>query len=245
MGIGTRGECVACAGLQLKVPVIVIMPVNTPVSQQNRLRDAKATIVLAGKDFQEAQRKAEAFAKSHEMCLISMSREPDNLAGVGGIGVELARQADLIDVHAIFVPATSVELITGVSSFIRVVSPWVKVIAVTRNDECVPPSSASSDRKIPSLDAWDEHTAHVTNQLPSAELMNELIRVTVDEVKVAIQDIFEATHSMVKPLGAVGLAGLKAYAQRQAGTVNGKRLVAIVSEGATNFEDLRSIMTLV
>ena len=53
----------------------------------------------------------------------------------------------------------------------------------------------------------------------------------------AIKDIFEDTRSIAEPAGALGVAGLKRYVEREG--VAGRRFATIVSGANVNFDRLR------
>ena len=69
--------------------------------------------------------------------------------------------------------------------------------------------------------------------------VDEVITATSDEMCAAIKDIFEDTRSIAEPAGALALAGLKKYVERDG--VEGRQLLAIVSGANTNFDRLRYI----
>ena len=59
------------------------------------------------------------------------------------------------------------------------------------------------------------------------ECVDEVVLVTTDEICAAIKDIFEDTRSIAEPAGALAVAGLKRYVEREG--VDGQRFAAIVS----------------
>jgi threonine dehydratase len=71
------------------------------------------------------------------------------------------------------------------------------------------------------------------------ELLDEVITVDTDAICAAIKDIFDDTRAIAEPAGAVALAGLKAYAERE-GASQGA-LVAINSGANVNFDRLRHV----
>ena len=69
------------------------------------------------------------------------------------------------------------------------------------------------------------------------ECVDEVVLVTTDEICAAIKDIFEDTRSIADPAGALGVAGLKRYVEREG--VAGRRFATIVSGANVNFDRLR------
>jgi threonine dehydratase len=71
------------------------------------------------------------------------------------------------------------------------------------------------------------------------ELLDEVITVTADEICAAVKDIFEDMRAIAEPSGAVSLAGLKKYLEREGSRPGG--LVAVNSGANMNFDRLRHI----
>ena len=70
--------------------------------------------------------------------------------------------------------------------------------------------------------------------------MDEVLLVSTDEICAAIKDIFEDTRSIAEPAGALAVAGLKRYVEREGGA-DGRRFAAVVSGANVNFDRLRHI----
>lgn len=71
------------------------------------------------------------------------------------------------------------------------------------------------------------------------EHVDEVITVSTDEICAAIKDIYDDTRSITEPAGALGVAGIKRYVQREG--VSGQTLVAIDSGANVNFDRLRYV----
>jgi threonine dehydratase len=69
--------------------------------------------------------------------------------------------------------------------------------------------------------------------------VDEVVRVTNDEICAAIRDVFDDTRGVMEPAGALAVAGLKRWAAR--GGSRGARLVAILSGANMNFDRLRFV----
>jgi threonine dehydratase len=69
--------------------------------------------------------------------------------------------------------------------------------------------------------------------------VEEIVLVNNDEICAAIKDVFDDTRTIVEPAGALAVAGLKAYVERN-GTRN-KHLVALLSGANMNFDRLRFV----
>jgi threonine dehydratase len=71
------------------------------------------------------------------------------------------------------------------------------------------------------------------------ETVDEVILVSTDEICAAIKDIFDDTRSITEPAGALAVAGLKKYLDRE--DVHQQHLVAIDSGANMNFDRLRHV----
>ena len=71
------------------------------------------------------------------------------------------------------------------------------------------------------------------------ETVDEVVRVTNDEVCAAIKDIFDDTRTIVEPAGALAAAGLKTWAEREG--ARDQALVAVLSGANMNFDRLRFV----
>ena len=240
---GTHGECVAFASCQLKVPAIIVMPKGTPCSEQSLMKALKATVVLAGDDLRGAQKEAERLTKLHDMYLMTQMDMHLDLAGLGNIGAELGRQTELMDVHAVFVPMRSGELVAGVGFYIKRIAPRVKIVGVALGDECASPRVAPRQHFLDHLAKSEEQLTNSVRARLSLEMVDEVVQVSVDDLSVAVQDCFEETHSLVKPSGAFGLAGVKSFAKQRPEEVQSKRLIAVMSDGATTYDDVGSTVS--
>ena len=70
-------------------------------------------------------------------------------------------------------------------------------------------------------------------------LVDEIVRVTNDEICAAIKDVFDDTRSVMEPAGALSVAGLKTWVARE--DVRDQALVAVLSGANMNFDRLRFV----
>ncbi len=69
--------------------------------------------------------------------------------------------------------------------------------------------------------------------------IDEVITVGIDEICAAIRDIFDDTRSIAEPAGALAVAGMKRWVEREG--IRGASLVAIDSGANMNFDRLRHV----
>ena len=71
------------------------------------------------------------------------------------------------------------------------------------------------------------------------ETVDEIVRVSNDEVCAAIKDIFDDIRTVMEPAGALAAAGLKKWVEREG--ARGQSLVAVLSGANMNFDRLRFV----
>jgi threonine dehydratase len=71
------------------------------------------------------------------------------------------------------------------------------------------------------------------------QTVDEIIRVTNDEICAAIKDIFDDTRTVMEPAGALGVAGLKRWVEREG--ARDQSLAAVLSGANINFDRLRFV----
>jgi threonine dehydratase len=71
------------------------------------------------------------------------------------------------------------------------------------------------------------------------QTVDEVVRVTNDEICAAIKDVFDDTRSVMEPSGALAVAGLKSWVERQG--ARNQSLVAVLSGANMNFDRLRFV----
>jgi threonine dehydratase len=69
--------------------------------------------------------------------------------------------------------------------------------------------------------------------------VEEVVRVSNDEICAAIKDVFDDTRSLMEPAGALAVAGLRAWTERTG--ARGQTLAAILTGANMNFDRLRFV----
>lgn len=240
---GNHAQGVALAAQVLDVPATIIMPAVTPQIKIDAVRRRGATAILHGDNFDEAKGKALEIAAKEGKMFIPPFDNPDIIAGQGTVGLELMRQLKNID--AIFVPVGGGGLLAGIATVVKRLRPQVKIIGVEPVGACAMYKSLQSGQreKLSSVSTFADGVAVVevgeeTFRL-CKDLVDEIVLVTNDEICAAIKDMFEDTRSILEPAGALSVAGVKAWVERE-GVIN-KDLVAITSGANTNFDVLRHV----
>jgi threonine dehydratase len=241
---GNHAQGVAFSAQKLGLRSLIVMPLTTPQIKIDAVKAFGAEIVLHGDNYSEAAERCHEIQLETGMTYIHPFDDKLVIAGQGTVADELLRQsAGKLDV--VFVPVGGGGLISGISAYLKALSPDVKVIGVEPIDSDAMYRSLQAGKRV-SLDSVGifadgvavQKIGELTFELCRRHV-DEIIRVTTDELCGAIKSIYQATRSIVEPAGALGMAGLKQYVQNNA--ISGQTLVTINSGANMNFERLRYV----
>ena len=241
---GNHGQGVAYAARALGAHAVIVMPQTTPQIKVQAVRGMGAEVVLAGDDYTTAQRHADALGAERGLEFVHPFDDPLVVAGQGTIADELRRQCHG-RLSAVFVPVGGGGLIAGIAGYVKTLMPEVRVIGVESFDSDAMYQSLAAGRRVTldSVGVFADGTAvHQVGELPFAivkDLVDEVVRVSNDEICAAIKDVFDDTRSIMEPAGALAVAGLKTWMALDRGP--DQRLAAILSGANMNFDRLRFV----
>ncbi|QKT04195.1 threonine ammonia-lyase, biosynthetic [Ectothiorhodospiraceae bacterium 2226] len=241
---GNHAQGVALAAERLGLKSLIVMPKTTPEIKVASVRDRGAEIELHGNTYDDAYQHAKKLAAARGLTFIHPYDDPYVIAGQGTVAVEILRQHDGPP-HAIFVPVGGGGLIAGIAAYVKYLYPEVRIIGVEPVDAPSMYEALRADARVV-LDQVGIFCDGVAVRQVGAEpfriarqCVDEVLLVGTDEVCAAIKDIFDDTRSIAEPAGALAVAGLKKYVQREG--VRGQTLVAIDSGANMNFDRLRHV----
>ena len=241
---GNHAQGVALAARKRGIPAIIVMPETTPQIKVRAVQDLGGEAVLHGNEYDSAYEHAMQLTRERNLVFVHPFDDPDVIAGQGTVGVEIARQTGG-NIDAVFVPIGGGGLASGISVYIKYLYPHVKVIGVEPEDAAAMYESLRAGTRVTldrvgifadgvAVKRVGEHTFDLCRQH-----IDEVLLVDTDEICAAIQDVFEDTRSIVEPAGALAVAGVKKWIERERWT--GKRVVAVNSGANMNFDRLRHV----
>jgi threonine dehydratase len=241
---GNHAQGVAFSARHLGLRALIVMPRTTPEIKVNAVRDLGAEVVLAGDNYSEAKAHCDELAPESGLTFIHPFDDLLVIAGQGTIGDEILRH-ELGDVSAIFVPVGGGGLIAGIASYVKALRPSVAVIGVEpyEADAMYRSLQAGHPVVLDRVGIFADGVAvrevgKLTFPIVQANV-EEVVRVSNDEICAAIKEIFDDTRSIMEPAGALAVAGLRAWVNRT-GT-GGARLAAVLSGANMNFDRLRFV----
>lgn len=250
---GNHAQGVAFSARKLGLRATIVMPQTTPQIKVDAVRGMGAEVRLHGDSYSDAQAYCDALIAETGLAFIHPFDDLLVIAGQGTIGDEIVRHRQN-DLHAVFVPVGGGGLISGIAAYIKAVMPDVKVIGVEPFEADAMYQSLQAGKRV-TLDQVgifaDGVAVRAVGRLTFdivRQCVDEVIRVSNDEICAAIKDIFDDTRTIMEPAGALAVAGVKRYVEREvlssaqahAGHLRGD-LVAVLSGANMNFDRLRFV----
>lgn len=241
---GNHAQGVALSARRLGIRALIVMPETTPAIKVAAVRRLGGEAVLHGGAYDEAYEHAAQIARREGMTFVHPYDDPEVIAGQGTVAMEILRQHPG-PLHAIFVPVGGGGLIAGIAAYVKTFWPEVKVIGVEPDDAPSLERALAAGKRVvlESVGIFADGVAvRQVGEEPfrvCREAVDEVVLVTGDEICAAIKDIFDETRSVAEPAGALAVAGMKKYVEREG--LRGADLVAIDSGANINFDRLRYI----
>ncbi len=241
---GNHAQGVALAASRLGIRALIVMPQTTPPIKVQAVRALGARALLYGDSYDEAFSHSRELIEQTGMTFIHPFDEPDVIAGQGTIGMEILRQHP-DPVHAVFVPVGGGGLIAGIGVCLKYVRPEVRVIGVEPDDAPSMYRALEAGRRVTLKQVGIFADGVAVRQVGketfrlAQHCVDEVMLVSTDEICAAIKDVFDDTRTVEEPAGALAVAGLKKYVQREA--IKDQSLIAIASGANINFDRLRHV----
>ena len=241
---GNHAQGVALGAKKLGTTATIVMPVTTPQVKVDAVRSRGGMVVLKGDTYDDAYTYARQLEADQGFTFVHPFDDPDVIAGQGTIGMEILRQCQK-PIHAVFVAIGGGGLISGIAAYIKRLRPEIRIIGVEPVDaDAMSRSLAKGDRvRLDQVGLFADGVAvrqvgEETFRL-CQQYVDEVLLVSTDDTCAAIKDVFEDTRSILEPAGALAIAGIKAYVEREG--IEDETLIAIACGANMNFDRLRFV----
>ncbi len=241
---GNHAQGVALGAKRLGTTAVIVMPVTTPQVKIDAVKARGGEVILHGNAYDDAYAYAQQLETEKGLTFVHPFDDPDVIAGQGTIGMEILRQHQQ-PIQAIFVAIGGGGLISGVGAYIKRLRPEIKIIGVepVDSDAMYQSLKAGHRVKLPQVGLFADGVAvrevGVETFRLCQQVVDEVILVDTDDICAAIKDVFEDTRSILEPAGALAVAGVKSYVERE--NITGQTLVAIACGANMNFDRLRFV----
>ena len=221
---GNHGQSLSLAGRLHGVPVTIVVPEGNDPDQVAAMRGFGAEVIVHGHDFQEALEHAMAHAE-HRGLVPVPAFHADLVAGVATGALELQTQAGRLD--SVYLPVGQGSGICAHMAVRDLLGVGTEVVGVVADRAPAHALSFAARRPVstPNADTFVDGVATRTPVPDAVEAMvagaARFVRVTEAQAEHAMRILWQTTHQMPEPAGALALAGLLADTGRDAGATAG------------------------
>jgi len=240
---GNHGRSLAAAAAAFGLPLVVFTPADAPAAKLDAIRRHGADLRADGRDYDEAERKAKAFARETGAEFISPYSDRDVIDGAATIGLELFE--DLPQLDTLIIPIGGGGMISGVGEVAKAINPRVDVVGVELDVSHMFQESLRAGHLV-EISAGASIADGLGGNADPDTITFDLIQRVVDRIvtvseadlAAAITALVENEHLIAEGAGAAASA---AIASRRV-AVRGRRAAAILS--GSNI-DLAKLMAVV
>ncbi len=241
---GNHAQGVALSARKLGIRSLIVMPKTTPDIKVSSVRNLGGEVVLHGSSYDDAYSHAIKLAGERGITFIHPYDDRQVIAGQGTVAMEILRQHSEA-LHALFIPVGGGGLIAGMAAYVKNLRPDIKIIGVEPDDAPSMHHALASGERVCLEHVGifaDGVAVRQVGEEPfriARQCVDEMILVSTDEICAAIKDIFDDTRSIAEPAGALAVAGVKKYVQREG--IKDRNIVAVLSGANMNFDRLRHV----
>lgn len=238
---GNHAQGVAMAARRSNIRATIVMPATTPSIKVRAVEQLGAEVVLVGENYDAAYEHMTMLAQESGATIVHPYDDEEVIAGQGTVAIEIL--ADLPAPTAIFVPVGGGGLLAGVAAYTKRLYPETKIIGVEPEDAASMHAALAAGEPVPLSEVGIFADGVAVRQAGARTfkivngLVDEIIRVSTDEICAAVKDVYEDTRVVAEPAGALSVAGLTKWVGANPDRRDSD-LVAIVSGANMNFDRL-------
>ncbi|KXH81960.1 threonine ammonia-lyase IlvA [Sporosarcina sp. HYO08] len=242
-GNHAQGVAYACAHLGIKG--IIFMPQTTPKQKINQVKmfgREFVEIILTGDTFDDSYNEAMTLTRKEDRIFIHPFNDHEVIAGQGTVAVEIMNDIEE-PIDFVFASIGGGGLMSGVSTYIKNLSPFTKMIGVEPAGAASMKASFQNNEvtTLASIDKFVDGAAVgcVGEQTFSIcrKYVDDMISVPEGKVCTAILDLYNEHAIIAEPAGALPIAALDFYKEQ----IKGKSVVCIVSGGNNDIGRMQEI----
>jgi threonine dehydratase len=240
---GNHGRALAAAAEIFGLPLTVFTPVDAPQAKLTAISRHGAELRAEGRDYDEAEKLATAFARDTGAAFISPYNDADVIAGAATVALEIFE--DAADTDALVVPIGGGGLIAGMAAVAKTISAACTVIGVEVEASCAFQTSVRAGKLVeivprPTLAdglGGNPDPETITFE-PIQRLVDTIVTVSEPDLEAAVTGLVAAEHLTAEGAGAAATA---AIVGRRI-DLSGRRVAAIVSGANIDRERLAGLL---
>ena len=239
---GNHGQSVAYAARLFGAPAVIGVPEGANPGKVAAMRNLGATVIEYGPDFSAARSHIEALSAERGWRYVHNANEPDIVAGVGTIALEILEEQP--DVETIIVPVGGGSGAAAAAIVAKAIDPAIEVIAVSATN--APANFLSWQQRRPvetgPIATFAEGLATRDSSRYTREIMwdllDDFVTVSEEEMAAAVLLLLADAHTLAEGAGAASLAAALRLRDRLAG----KRVALVISGGNISPAQLRAVL---
>jgi threonine dehydratase len=220
---GNHGAAVAYAAQLLGISATIFLPIGPNPVKAARIRALGARIEETGVDLSAAIDAAHAYTGRSGAFFLHDATDPDIPAGTATIGTEIISQVPAVDV--IYIPMGDTALIRGVASAAKQRRPSIAIVGVVAEQA---PAYYLSWQQGTTIETASANTIAdglavrrplAPNVAAIRELVDEVVVVSEEAMRAAIEQLQAREHVTAEPAGAAATAAFLERGDANAGRV--------------------------
>jgi len=237
---GNFGQGMAFAARKRGEPMTIFAALSANPLKVERMRALGATVVLEGRDFDEAKDGALQHASRTGAFYVEDGLLGPISEGAGTIACELERMDGTLD--ACFVPLGNGALVNGMGTWLKrsALSPIVVAVCPTGAPAMEMSWRAGRPISTPTMDTIADGIAVRVPVQEAIEIMrktvDDVMLVTDDEIVDAMRLVHRGAGLVVEPAGAAGIAAIA----KRWNDFAGKRVAVVLTGGNVTEEQMRT-----
>jgi threonine dehydratase len=210
---GNHGRALADAAETFGLPLVVFTPHDAPQAKVAAIRRHGAELRAEGRDYDDAERMAKAFAAETGGEFISPYNDLDVIAGAATIALEIAE--DDPEIGALVVPIGGGGLISGVAAAAKAASANVEIVGVEVDASCAFQTSVRAGHLVTIVPGPTLADGLGGNPDPETvtfafiqQLVDRIVTVSEADLGAAITGLVDFEHLIAEGAGAAGVAAV-------------------------------------
>jgi threonine dehydratase len=227
---GNHGQAVALAAKRFRVPAHIVVPKGNSAEKNAAMRAQGADLIELGEDFQESKEHAQKLAQQHGWHFVP-NYHRDIIKGVATYWLEFF--SAVADLQVVYVPIGQGSGICSCCAVRNGLKLKTKIVGVVAEGAPAYALSFEAGRKIAAPVTTflaDGMACRVPDDAALEVILgnvDHIVRVSEEEIRMAMRFYFTDTHNVVEGAGAAGLAA----ALKERHLIGGKRIGLVATGG--------------
>jgi threonine dehydratase len=242
---GNHGRALAEAAQTFRLPLVVFTPADAPRTKLAAIRRSGATLRAEGRDYDDAERMAKAWATSTGAAFISPYNDIDVIAGAATVALEIFEDAPRVG--TLVVPIGGGGLVSGIAVVAKAVAASCRVVGVEVAASCAFQTSVRAGRLVEIVPGPTLADGLGGNPDPGTitfglieRWVDDIVTVSESSLAAAVAGLVAFEHLVAEGAGAVGVAALLGHLVEE--TEIGRHAAVIVSGANIDREPLRALL---